>query len=321
MSYAPVSRARASPPHRIRRGAAWPAIALTDDIGALYWATMSTTEEDVRAREQQPRALIVTIYGLYARDAKGWLSVSSLIRLMAELGVDEQAVRSSISRLKRRGLLVAEKVDGAAGYAISDEGKQILREGDRRIFERPRASVDDGWVIVVFSVPESEREKRHTLRSRLTWLGFGTVAAGVWIAPAHVEDETRDMLKRHGLTGYANLFHASHIGFGSLREQVESWWDLAGLAKLYEEFQARYTPVLDRWRRRRNGDDAAAFADYVQMLTHWRRLPFFDPGLAPELLPDDWPGTRAADLFFKLRDRLAPAAQRHVDAVTGRAGA
>jgi phenylacetic acid degradation operon negative regulatory protein len=59
------------------------------------------------ARPPQPRALIVTIYGLYARDragqAGGWLSVAALIRLMAGLGADQATVRSSISRLKQRG--------------------------------------------------------------------------------------------------------------------------------------------------------------------------------------------------------------------------
>jgi phenylacetic acid degradation operon negative regulatory protein len=38
----------------------------------------------------QPRALIVTIYGLYAREAGGWLSIAGLIRLLAELDVDER---------------------------------------------------------------------------------------------------------------------------------------------------------------------------------------------------------------------------------------
>ena len=64
--------------------------------------------------------------------------------------------------------------------ALSDHARRVLHEGDRRIFERPRASLGDGWVVVVFSVPESERRQRHTLRSRLTWLGYGTVSAGVW---------------------------------------------------------------------------------------------------------------------------------------------
>src|SRR5882757_4373229 len=66
-------------------------------------------EEGAQLRGLQPRALIVTIYGLYAREVGGWLSVAALIRLMADLGIDEPAVRSSISRLKRRGILEAEE--------------------------------------------------------------------------------------------------------------------------------------------------------------------------------------------------------------------
>ena len=65
---------------------------------------------DGRGADAGLRAVIVTIYGLYAREVGGWLSVSTLIRLMAELGADEPAVRSSISRLKRRGILEAERV-------------------------------------------------------------------------------------------------------------------------------------------------------------------------------------------------------------------
>ena len=103
----------------------------------------------------QPRQLIVTLYGLYAREHGGWLSVAAVVRLMADLGVDEAAVRSSISRLKRRGLLDARRVDGVAGYALSDLARQILAEGDARIFGRRRAEESDGWLLVVFSVPES----------------------------------------------------------------------------------------------------------------------------------------------------------------------
>ena len=149
--------------------------------------TTSTAAPSGRGpRPVQPRALIVTIYGLYAREAGGWLSVASLIRLMAAAGADEPAVRSSISRLKQRGILAPVRAGGAAGYALSPAGTEILAEGDRRIFERPRAVLSDGWLLAVFSVPEQERRRRHALRSRLAWLGFGTVSAGVWIAPGHL---------------------------------------------------------------------------------------------------------------------------------------
>jgi phenylacetic acid degradation operon negative regulatory protein len=274
-------------------------------------------EELAQARGTPPRALIVTIYGLYAREAGGWLGVGSLIRLMAEVGVDESAVRSSISRLKRRGILVAQRMHGTAGYALSDHARGILLEGDRRIFERPRAASDDGWLVAVFSVPESERDKRHLLRTRLSWLGFGTVASGVWIAPAHVEPQVRDVLSSSRLTEYVDLFRAHYVAFRPEPHQVTSWWDLDGLERMYEEFVSTHRPVLTRWRRRRRDNDAAAFADYVQVLTHWRRLPYLDPGLPPDLLPADWRGSQAADVFFELNDRLASAAHRHFAAVTG----
>jgi phenylacetic acid degradation operon negative regulatory protein len=275
----------------------------------------------------QPRALIVTIYGLYARNqagrSGGWLSVASLIRLMAGLGADQAAVRSSISRLKQREILEPLRLGGVAGYALSRRGSEILAEGDRRIFERPRARMSGGWLLAVFSVPEQERGRRHALRSRLSWLGFGTVSAGVWIAPGHLAGETRDMLARYGLSGYVDLFSAGYLAFGDLPEQVGRWWDLDRLERLYQEFLDDCGPVLERWRGRRAGaggapsDGEAAFADYVLTLTAWRRLPFLDPGLPAELLPADWHGLRAARTFAALRARLAAPAQAYVVTVTG----
>jgi phenylacetic acid degradation operon negative regulatory protein len=281
----------------------------------------------------QPRALIVTIYGLYARDADGWFSIAALIKLMAELGVEEPAVRSATSRLKLRGLLESRRVGGAAGYGLSVVGQQILADGDRRIFRRPPPNAEDGWVLAVFSVPEHERARRHALRSRLAWLGFGTVSAGVWIAPGQLADETHDVLAADGLAAYVNLFTAGDLAFGDVRDKIGDWWDLDRLEQLYQAFIDAAAPVLARWQRataaadqadadqadaERGHDDAGqAFADYVRILTAWRRLPFLDPGLPPEFLPPDWHGARAAELFGRLRDLLGGPARAHVLAVTG----
>ena len=257
----------------------------------------------------QPRAWIVTIYGLYGREP-GWLSIAGLIRLMSELGVDEPAVRSAISRLKQRGLLEPRREGGAAGYGLSERGSAILAEGDRRIFQRPRASTADGWLLAVFSVPEEQRSRRHTLRSRLAWLGFGAVAAGVWIAPAQLAAETRDVLASDGLSGYVSLFAADYLAFGDVRQEVGRWWDLDGLERLYQAFVDAAAPVLAGWQAR-TGDSGQAFADYVRVLTAWRRMPFLDPGLPPELLPPDWNGARAAELFEQLRALLGGPAADH----------
>ncbi len=269
------------------------------------------------AQAAQPRQLIVTVYGLYAREVGGWLSVAAVVRLLAELGVDEPAVRSSISRLKRRGILEASRQDGAAGYALSEQARLILRAGDHRIFTRPRAGLSDGWVLAVFSVPESERQKRHTLRSQLTRLGFGNTAPGVWIAPAHLHAETADVLTRLSLSAYVDLFHATHLGFADLKAKVATWWDLADLRTRYQDFLTAHRDLATRWRRRRTIPPAEAYPDYVHLLTSWRRLPYLDPGLPSELLPEDWPGAEAADLFTTLQDKLAPAAHDHAQSVIG----
>src|SRR5260370_17997812 len=54
------------------------------------------------ARGAQPRQLIVTVYGLYARAGGGWISVASLVMLLADLGVDQPAGPASIPPPKPR---------------------------------------------------------------------------------------------------------------------------------------------------------------------------------------------------------------------------
>jgi phenylacetic acid degradation operon negative regulatory protein len=261
--------------------------------------------------EQSPRHLILSLFGLYAREGANWLSVRSLIALMSDLDVDAAATRSSVSRLKKRGVLEPARSDGQAGYRLSPAALAVLREGDARIWSRPRASVADGWLMVVFSVPESERGKRHELRSLLTRLGFGTAAPGVWIAPATAYDETLATLDRAGLTSYTELFRGAYLGSGPADLRVGEWWDLPAIASLYDEFLADHESLT----RLRSPDPARAFTAYVPMLTAWRRLPYLDPGIPLDLLPADWPGIRAGDLFAELDGRLRDPAAKHARAV------
>jgi phenylacetic acid degradation operon negative regulatory protein len=271
--------------------------------------------------------LIITLYGAYGRadpaaeEADEPMPVASLIRLLAAVGVDAPSVRSAVSRLKRRGLLVsARTARGGAGYALSGDARQLLDDGDRRIYTRAEPRAADGWVLAVFSVPESERAKRHVLRSRLSRLGFGTAAPGVWIAPGGLYEETRHTLERLRLAEYVDLFRGEHLGFAATREAVARWWDLGSVARLHEEFLERHEPVLREWQSEPRADATAdaerAYRDYLLALDSWRRLPYADPGLPAGLLPAGWPGGRSAEVFAELHSRLRDAGAAFVRPAT-----
>ncbi|WP_067538020.1 PaaX family transcriptional regulator [Nocardia crassostreae] len=271
------------------------------------------------AATPQPRQLIVTLFGLYARESGNWLSVSALVRLMAQLEVDEPAVRAAVSRLKRRGILLSKKTVHGVGYELSPAALEILREGDVRIFERRRATAADGWLLVVFSVPEAERDQRHKLRTQLTRMGFGNAVPGCWVAPGNLHEETRRTLERLELDRYVELFRGDHLAFGNLRDKVRDWWDLEELEGLYGAFIERFTPVRTRGATA-HPSARDAFARYVGALTAWRKLPYLDPGLPIELLPDDWHGEQAARLFGELRRELAEPAHEFAAEVIAGAG-
>lgn len=274
-------------------------------------------------RPARAKSLLLDLYGAFVRDLGGWIAVADLVRLLGDLGVDEQAVRSSVSRLTRRGLL-ARRVEGRrAGYELTAEAAAILAAGDRRIYEGASAAdLADGWVLAVFSVPERERGKRHQLRTQLVWHGFGNLGAGVWLAPRRSLEQARETVERLDLTDCVELFTAHHAAFGDVRDLVARCWDLGELAAGYETFVDGMQPVLARWRRRSLDAgrwDREAFVDYVTYLHAWRKMPFLDPGLPEEVLPDGWRGADARACFDELVDRLHKPAARHVEAVTRRA--
>ena len=257
----------------------------------------------------QPKDRILDVYGAFARGLGGWLPVSALITLLDPVGVDEQAVRSAASRMKRSGLLVAERLEGVAGYRLSRSASEILEDGDSRIFRDPLDAADASWVVAVFSVPEAERDQRYAIRSRLARLGYGQGPAGSWFAPAVVMPETRRMLRRHELSGYVTLWRASYAGFVDFEQLVASAWDLGDTRDRYQDFLTFAAEVGARWDTDDFGDESA-FVDYMENLAHWRPLPYLDPGLPASVTPSDWPGPSARDSFSRLERRLRPAAMR-----------
>lgn len=284
--------------------------------------TSRVGEPTAAAEATVPRhhQLIVSLFGLYARQHEGALQVASIISLMQDVGVDPAGTRSSISRLKKRGVIDSVQVSGRSGYALAPSVIETFVEGDERIFHPRRASAADQWLLTTFTVPESQRNVRHLIRSSLIRMGFGSVTPGLWIAPGHLREEALAFFERRGLNDYLEFFMAEHVGSSDPRTSIGSWWDLPALDALYADFLNKYSDLLSFWQDPATptaGEEmeARAFADYLVLVTLWRRLPYLDPGLPIEFLPAGWNALGAEGLFQELHALLSPRAERHASRI------
>ncbi len=294
-----------------------PRLSLCTFFGDVQTLTELTS---VKGKEQyvQPKDRILDVYGSFGHEVGGWLAIGDLIELLANVEVDAQAVRSAASRMKRKGLLVSEKRNGVAGYALSDSATEILEFGSHRIFgdvgTEPAVGGAD-WIVVLFSVPESERSKRYLIRSRLERLGFGQGPATSWLAPVTVLAETERMLQRHDLGRYVTIWQGRYVGFDDLEELVANSWDLEGIRHRFDDYIGTFAPVAKDWAKNERSD-SEAFAAYIGQNAHWRELPYLDPGLPVDALPSDWPGKAARQLFLSFERVLRPQALRYFRQVT-----
>jgi len=95
-------------------------------------------------------------------------------------------------------------------------------------------------------------------------------------------------------------------------------WDLSGLAASYAAWP-RFAERLLTDEPAHADEDEKAFAARFRLVHEWRKFLFDDPGLPAQLLPDGWPGVRAAELFTREAARLKPAADRFVGRCLGTA--
>lgn len=274
--------------------------------------------DDFTVRPHSAGSVLRTFVGVHLRRLGGWISVADLVELCSPDG-NGGGTRSALSRLKAKGLLEAEARDGRAGYRLAAQALPMLERGDRRIFTYRRLDPErDGWLLAVFSVPDSERHLRHQLRLQLTWLGYGMVAPGTWIGAGHLLEETDGLLRQHGLRDYVTLVRSTDLQPpGALAAAVGQWWDFDALAERYRAFIAAHAGTESAW----DGTDRTAFAEHLRLVDDWRAIPYLDPGLPPELTPPDWIGHRGIELFLRLQSVLAEPAALHVDTVVGRTAA
>ncbi len=275
--------------------------------GARAAGTVPTLSRRHSVGSASARSWLLTILGEFAlpTDRPTW--TSTFVTVLSGFGLEEKASRQALARTAADGLIGAERIGRRARWRLTDSGRHLLTDGAERIYSfAGQASEWDGrWLILGVTVPESQRDLRHRLKTRMSWAGFGSLATNVWVSPnTDREGEARQLLEELGLAATTLSFAGMFGGIGSEKNVVEQAWNLGDIAQRYQEFLAAVSDV-------RPERGLPTMLAQIRLVHEWRRFPFLDPQLPAELLPPNWIGARAATIFHRRHAAWHDAAQKH----------
>lgn len=263
--------------------------------------------------EQHPLSPIVTrmharsalfdLYGDHLRSRGSQAPVAAIVRLLAPVGIAAPAVRTAISRMVTQGWLEPVGLDNGRGYRTTEQANRRLDEAGDRIYGRRHEEWDGAWHLVLVD-PPAARSARTRLRADLGFLGYAELSDNVWVSP-FARGELESVLARAG----AGARTARAVDVHPLPTEA---WDLDELRAEYEAWIETAGSLVAGSVDVAADPDEAAFAGRFHLVHEWRKFLFADPGLPDELLPGDWPGRAAAELFQREAARLAPGADRFV---------
>jgi phenylacetic acid degradation operon negative regulatory protein len=279
----------------------------------------------VRLPRQQagssPQGLAVTLVADYTLPARAWLPSAAIVALLGEFGVTGGAARTTISRLARRGALEGRQDGRHTSYRLTQPAVVNLSSGGMSIgsFGAQPEPWDGSWTLIAFSLPQEKSTQRRALRNDLRWRGYAPLYDGVWLSPHPLTPPARAMLEAV-TPGALTVFRAQHteLGRDAARNPVDAW-DIEGIAGQYEMFIRRWRRLLPRITAGKV-TGAAAVRARTEVMDIYRRFPVVDPLLPVELMPPDWPRTRAREIFVAVYDGLAEPAEEHVRAVVASVG-
>ncbi|MCT9077563.1 PaaX family transcriptional regulator [Streptomyces fulvoviolaceus] len=272
-----------------------------EDIDILDTSDNDVTDDGPAPR---PQSLMLAFFGNHVLE-QGDLCVysGSIIDALGRVGVGEQAVRSTLTRMVNRGLLRRQREGRRMYFGLTPQAARVLEGGRDRIWKQGAVNDDwDGsWTLLAFSLPDSWKRQRHDLRSRLAWSGFGALYSGLWIAPGHVD--VSSVVSELGLSAHVKIFHSVADVATDIGTMISDTWDLESIAARYVSFDKRWTAHLSAG----SGEDP--IGTRLRLVSEWLWTIRADPRLPARHLPPEWPARPAQETFRRVAEQTAGPAQ------------
>jgi len=202
-------------------------------------------------------------------------------------------VRGALGRLEREKWVKKDKKGGVIYYELSPLGRQEI---DRTLsYLRTHEKVWDGvWRLVMFDIPEKERDLRDKFRRGLMALNLRNLQGSVWVASSDVREEVKDLANEVGVADERlNIFTAR----AESDKNSASSWELERLNREYKKFAEKVKKLT------KNAKDLTSY-EVKKIIFDYALLRRQDPNLPSSLLPRDWAEPAAHEAYEKLREEI-----------------
>lgn len=268
------------------------------------------------------RNLLVTVFGdvVAPLGPEAEVTVQELAAVLAEFGVNERLVRTSLSRLVHDGLLAVRSSGRRSFYRVAGGASDLFAAADERIYRGHARSWDGHWTVVVLDGAEATADRRATLRNELAAAGLGPVAPNVLASPIVPPATATHVIAQVGGFDQVLVMRSELVPGEGLADRValaRRCVDLDALERGYQALATRFRTYADVSLAEL--DDVRATKLRLLVVATFRRLVLADPMLPGELLPADWAGTGARREAARLYAATATRSDGHLGRLLGRA--
>jgi phenylacetic acid degradation operon negative regulatory protein len=269
-------------------------------------------------RDEPAPELVYSLLSAYGQRRGGELPGAWFVATLDSLGYKPAAVRQTLFRMTRAGILVARQNGRMSWYRLSDFGQAAIATGAGKLFDPPPPPWDGRWTLVVYQFETAGRARRDQVREILALEGFALLGRGVYIHPYPRTDRVLALIESARLKQRVLVFRADRLGEEPALVLAARLWDLSRLDRGYREFLQIFEPLLSR--RPQTWRPADAFTTRLAVVLKYLQTAWDDPGLPSELLPARWKGQRARQVAHELYDAFLPGTLQHGDAVAEQVG-
>ena len=270
--------------------------------------------EEFRSRPTlRAGSLITTVFGDAIAPRGGTVWLGSLIRVMADFGINERLVRTSVFRLVKDGWLESQLIGRRSYYSLTHEGRERFEQATHRIYGEPVEHWDGNWCLLLLSALDTPA--RDTVRKECGWLGFGPMSANVLAHPSPNLADLDVTLRRLDVEESVVVLSGQTIsGDGAMRELAINCWNLEEIDARYADFVKRFRPIYKALSASPGITEKSAFLVRTLLVQEYRKILLRDPWLPSALLPGNWHGSAAYQLCRNLYRAVHAPADAYLDA-------